>query len=134
MAVYLLTWNPTCWDISKMAEELHATGERHDAWTTQSRKIRAGDSLVFLRQGVEPRGVVGLAIATGDPFNAGGRRWYAPLSWLWLEPDAPVLDIRALQSQIPTGHWVPRCSGTRVPDVEAGVLMDLLRSLLPLTP
>ena len=65
MATYLLTWNPTCWDVSAMADELAEAGRASAHWTTVSRKIREGDTIVFLRQGVEPRGVVGLGRATG---------------------------------------------------------------------
>lgn len=126
---YLLTWNPTCWDVSGMAEELAATGRASARWTTVSRKIRGGDTIVFLRQGVEPRGIVGVARATGSP-SQGGRRWYCPLDWLWLEPEAPVVSVPELQALIPTGHWTPRCSGTRVGEVEAAVLLDLLRERL----
>ncbi|MEO0558206.1 MAG: hypothetical protein AAF170_08490 [Bacteroidota bacterium] len=128
MATYLLTWNPSCWDISSMADELHATGQREDLWTTQSRKIRAGDTLLFLRQGVEPRGIVGLATATSAPVQHG-RRWYAPLRWHWLEPEDPVISVADLQRDVPTGHWVPRCSGTRVSDIEAEVVLSLLDEL-----
>lgn len=131
MATFILTWNPDCWDVADMADELAATGRASTHWTTVSRKIRAGDTVVFLRQGVEPRGVVGLGRATARPWN-GGRRWYCPLDWLWLEPEAPVLTVAELQALVPTGHWVPRCSGTRVGDVEAAVLLDLLRDRLPI--
>ena len=130
LPVYLLTWNPDCWDVSEMAEELASTGRASTSWTTVSRKIRPGDTIVFLRQGVEPRGIVGLGRATAAPWN-GGRRWYCPLRWEWLEPDAPAVTVPELQELIPTGHWTPRCSGTRVPEVEAEVLLDLLRQRLP---
>lgn len=130
MAVYLLTWNPTCWDVSAVAEELASTGTAAYDWTTQSRRIVAGDRVVFLRQGVEPRGIVGLGTATGQPWKGRGRRWYCPLAWDWLEPEAPVLTVADLQTLIPTGHWVPRCSGTRIGDVEAAVLLDLIAARL----
>ena len=130
MASFLLTWNPGCWDIAALADELHETGACQTHWTTQSRKIREGDGIVLLRQGVEPRGIVGIGRATGGPWR-GGRRWYCPVAWEWLEPEAPVLGVAELQQMIPTGHWTPRCSGTRVGEVEAGVLGDLLQSRLP---
>ena len=132
MAAYLLTWNPSCWDVSAMADELAESGRASAHWTTVSRKIREGDTIMFLRQGVEPRGIVGVGRATGAPW-CGGRRWYCPLDWLWLEPEAPALTVAELQALVPTGHWVPRCSGTRVGDVEAAVVADLLNDRLPIT-
>lgn len=129
MAAYLLTWNPRHWSVAGMAAELAETGAARADWTTVSRKIREGDQVLFLRQGAEPRGIVGAGRALGVPYwYAPLRRWLCPLAWDWLEPDAPVVTVAELQEQIPTGHWTPRCSGTRIGDVEAAVLLDLLEA------
>ena len=44
MNTYLLTWNPSCWDVSAMADELASSGRGSTHWTTVSRKIESGDS------------------------------------------------------------------------------------------
>lgn len=132
MAVYLLTWNPEQYDLLTSADEVAERGETADEWRTQNRRIVAGDVLVLLRQGAEPRGIVGVGRATGTPDRFaspydGHVRWYVPLAWWYLTPDRPLVTLAELRERFPIAHgWGPRGSGTLLPEPVGPALCDLL--------
>ncbi len=63
MTTYLLTWNPSKWpwpELDDCIQEIKATGHYLERWSCgRNRKIVEGDRLFLLRQGLEPRGIVG---------------------------------------------------------------------------
>src|SRR4051812_1432251 len=65
---YLLTWNPNNWPWDDLEFVAGKTAEgRHvdDRWSCgNTKRIRAGDRLFLLRQGVEPRGIMAAGWAT----------------------------------------------------------------------
>lgn len=67
---YLMTWNPTLYPPSKMEEfvtRLEARGSAEFSWSTGNRRTMEVGARVFLiRQGVEPRGLVGVGVTTGE--------------------------------------------------------------------
>lgn len=74
---YLLTWNPHNWpwdNLEAMARR-SALGESvEDDWSCgNTKRIRPGDRLFLLRQGVEPRGIVAAGWATSATY--GGPHW-----------------------------------------------------------
>lgn len=89
MNTYLLTWNPAKWPWNDLAECIHqvkTTGHYLERWSCgRSRRIVEGDRLFLLRQGLEPRGIVGSGRAVSDVFDdwhwdeakraAGQRAW-----------------------------------------------------------
>ncbi|MFX1670845.1 HNH endonuclease [Paraburkholderia sp. A2WS-5] len=70
MNTYLLTWNPKRWnwDLASDLAILKAHGFFEDRWSCgHTRRIKPGDRLFLLRQGVEPRGIVASGQAKSSP-------------------------------------------------------------------
>ena len=70
---YLLTWNPRKWrwtDLSKRIDEILRKGFCFTDWSCgNNRSIERGDRLFLLRQGEEPRGIVGAGWAESEPYE-----------------------------------------------------------------
>ena len=73
MNTYLLTWNPQKWrwrDLSRRIAEIKKKGFCVTDWSCGNNKsIAKGDRLFLLRQGEEPRGIVGAGFAESRPFE-----------------------------------------------------------------
>jgi 5-methylcytosine-specific restriction protein A len=71
---YLLTWNPGKWrwdDLEAMARQTAQGRPVIERWSCgRRRNIDVGDRLFLLRQGVEPRGIIGAGFALGTPYEA----------------------------------------------------------------
>src|SRR5262249_37088396 len=71
---YLLTWNPNNWPWRDLEDQVGQTaGGRavEDRWSCgNTKRIRKGDRLFLLRQGVEPRGIMGSGWAMSPPYRA----------------------------------------------------------------
>ncbi len=78
-STYLLTWNPLNWKWDDLEEESQRTAEGQpvdDRWSCgNTKRIRSGDRLFLLRQGVEPRGIVASGWATSASYE--GPHWDA---------------------------------------------------------
>ncbi|SIO25790.1 HNH endonuclease [Singulisphaera sp. GP187] len=76
-ATYLLTWNPNTWSWASLENEVGTTAEGRPVdhrWSCGSTKrIRVGDRLFLLRQGVEPKGIVAAGWATSTSYE--GPHW-----------------------------------------------------------
>jgi len=74
---YLLTWNPRNWAWDDLEEMVNRTAEGRpveDQWSCgNTKRIRMGDRLFLLRQGVEPRGIVAAGWATSAVYE--GPHW-----------------------------------------------------------
>lgn len=74
MATFLLTWNPhkAPWpDLPADAARCRSTGHLDDRWSCgRSKRIQPGDRVFLLRQGKEPRGLIGAGSATSQMFEA----------------------------------------------------------------
>jgi len=74
----LLTWNSKKYpwkELEKRIEEIAATGSATGFWSTGNRKdVQPGDRFFLLRQGEEPRGLVGKGSITG-PVEERKRHW-----------------------------------------------------------
>lgn len=124
VATFLLTFNPRRWewrDLGDTIEQVRRDYRVADTWSCgRTRRIREGDRLFLLRQGEEPRGIVGSGWATSEPYEE--RHWedsgplartarYVDLEWdaLYAEPVIP----RTLLDDPPFAgtNWNTRSSG-----------------------
>ncbi|HYP53215.1 MAG TPA: hypothetical protein VEQ42_06720 [Pyrinomonadaceae bacterium] len=73
MHTYLLTWNPQKWrwtDLADLIQRISRAGSCTTDWSCGNNKsIAEGDRLFLLRQGEEPRGIVGAGWAESGPFE-----------------------------------------------------------------
>jgi 5-methylcytosine-specific restriction protein A len=73
MSTYLLTWSPKKWqwkDLSRRIAEIRRKGFCITDWSCGNNKsILKGDRLFLLRQGEEPRGIVGAGWAGSVPYE-----------------------------------------------------------------
>lgn len=69
MPTYLLNWNPRRWPWTNLAQEARQTIKGNPLpgdWSCgKTRKIRKGDRIFLLRQGIEPRGIMAAGWVTG---------------------------------------------------------------------
>ncbi len=133
MTTYLLTWNPARWpwaDLAECIEEVRRTGHYRERWSCgRNRKIVEGDRLFLLRQGLEPRGIVGSGWAVSDVFDdwhwdevkraAGQRVWCVDVDFdVLLDAERePILTRAQLRAGIlGQMHWDSQSSGILIPD------------------
>ena len=73
MGTYLLTWSPRRWqweELSKRIGEIRRKGFCITDWSCGNNKsIAKGDRLFLLRQGEEPRGIVGAGWAESESYE-----------------------------------------------------------------
>ena len=73
MSTYLLTWSPKKWqwkDLSNRIREIKKKGFCTTDWSCGNNKsIAQGDRVFLLRQGEEPRGIVGAGVTVSEPFE-----------------------------------------------------------------
>lgn len=71
---YLLTWSPKKWqwrDLAQRIREIEKRGSCTTEWSCGNNKsIALNDRLFLLRQGEEPRGIVGAGFAASVPYEA----------------------------------------------------------------
>ena len=132
LATYLLTWNPAKWpwdDLAECIQEVHAIGHHRDRWSCgRNRKIVEGDRLFLIRQGREPRGIVGSGQAASDVFDdwhwdearraAGQRAWYIDVDFdVLLDAERePILPRARLdEGVLARMHWDSQSSGVLIP-------------------
>ncbi len=132
MATYLITWNPAVWswpEYESTAREIAMEGPQEFRWSLGGGKqVKAGDRLFLLRQGVEPKGIVGSGSAVGDWFAdahflperaaAGERTTYAIVRFDRLvdgtASPGSVLPVSTLNTLIPGLNTNVQQSGTRI--------------------
>jgi 5-methylcytosine-specific restriction enzyme A len=70
-AAYLLTWNPKRWSWDDLEEDANATEEGRLVemlWSCgRTKHIEPGSRVFLLRQGLDPRGIIGSGIALSEP-------------------------------------------------------------------
>lgn len=74
MAVYLLSWDPTKWDwrnIQEQADQVSRAAPVVRQWSCgTNRRIFNGDTVWFIRQGREPRGIFARGVVTRGSYEA----------------------------------------------------------------
>lgn len=137
----VVTWNPKKWNPNDWAtvgypQEVAAVaagGLLRGQWSTGSRNsgIEPGDRVFFLRQGVEPRGIIGSGAAASrifqaehwDDERAGWAANYVLIHWDTLLLPEDGLAHGELLAQIPDGGtWRPQASGWVLPETVASEL------------
>jgi len=140
LATYLITWNPNNWqweDLPATAEKVWRGERVRDTWTAASRKIRPGDRLFLLRQGVEPRGITATATALSevrigphfDPERAakGDTRPFVEIEWdvVLIPEESRVLPRSRLDANDMAGvYWNTQMSGIAIADDVASALEE----------
>jgi 5-methylcytosine-specific restriction protein A len=137
MPTYLLTWNPNRWQWDNLADEigtLRETGELRARWSCgTSKRIQPGDRVFLLRQGVEPRGIVGAGEARSsayehqhwDPKTKGRVANYIDVSFTELfDPDIEPILPRSMLEEGALGrvNWNTQMSGITIPEDAAAEL------------
>jgi 5-methylcytosine-specific restriction enzyme A len=132
MSTYLLTWNPAKWpwdDLTECIQQVKAAGHCHERWSCgRNRKIVEGDRLFLLRQGGEPRGIVGSGWAASEVFDdwhwdeakraAGQRAWCVEVDFdVLLDAEREPILPRAHLNEGTLGrmYWDSQSSGVLIP-------------------
>ncbi|HEX7957620.1 MAG TPA: hypothetical protein VF508_11790, partial [Pyrinomonadaceae bacterium] len=131
MSTYLLTWSPKKWrwkDLSRRISEIKKRGYCVTDWSCGNNKsIEKGDRLFLLRQGEEPRGIVGAGWAESGSFEevhwreekarAGRTTMYLMVRWeTLLNPETePILPREWLNEGVLSGvNWNTQISGITI--------------------
>jgi len=127
-STFLLTWNPRVYawrDLRRDIARLRRGGALHTDWSVaRSRLAREGDRFFLLRQGTEPRGIVGSGFTTGAWYEGPGwRRPGVPCNYVDVRFDAlldaerePILPREALShGKLSEMYWDTQVSGIRIP-------------------
>ena len=147
MSTYLLTWSPKKWewrDLSRRIAEIRRKGFCITEWSCGNNKsIKKGDRLFLLRQGEEPRGIVGAGWAESEPYadihwreekaQAGRTTMYVMVRWeTLLNPDSESIFPREWLNEgiLSRVNWNTQISGIIVRDEVAEVLEEQWTDLL----
>jgi 5-methylcytosine-specific restriction enzyme A len=132
MDAYLLTWNPARYDwdeLPRLARRLENGQTAGTTWSCgQTRRIEKGDRLFMLRQGSEPRGIVGSGRAAGrvvreehwDEERAarGDKANYIEVEFdALIDPacDQPLPRVSLIGDGLSLVHWATQMSGIGIP-------------------
>jgi 5-methylcytosine-specific restriction enzyme A len=138
MPTFLMTWNPqrTPWPhLSEDVEEVRAHGFLPGSWSCgNTQRIRPGDRVYLLRQGVHDPGLIGSGWAESAPYE--DYHWkdesgathpkmanYVEVSWDFLS-EAAVIPRDRLRERYPSVNWRTQTSGISVKDEVAPSLHD----------
>jgi 5-methylcytosine-specific restriction protein A len=141
MSTYLLTWSPKKWrwkDLSRRINEIKKKGYCVTDWSCGNNKsIAEGDRVFLLRQGEEPRGVVGAGWVASRPFEqihwreekaqAGRTTMYVTVRWeTLLDPEAESILPREWlnDATLSRVNWNTQISGITIWPEVAEVLEE----------
>jgi hypothetical protein len=140
-STFLLTWNPKkfLWDsLKEDIGRLTDAGSVIFDWSCgRSRKPGLGDRVFLMRQGVDPKGIVGSGtILTenreeshweDEAARKGRRESYVTVEWeaiIDAEQEAPLARL-SLKESFPKVNWDTQVSGITISDDDAGDLEKL---------
>jgi 5-methylcytosine-specific restriction protein A len=141
MSTYLLTWSPKKWpweDLPRLIGEIKKRGFCLTDWSCGNNKsISKGDRLFLLRQGEEPRGIVGAGWAESGPYEeihwreekarAGRTTMYLAVRWeKLLNPDRESIFPREWlnEGELSRVNWNTQISGITIRPEAAEVLEE----------
>jgi 5-methylcytosine-specific restriction protein A len=141
MSTYLLTWSPKKWrwtDLPGRIGEIRRKGFCVTDWSCGNNKsIAEGDRVFLLRQGEEPRGIVGAGRAASAPFEevhwreekakAGRTTMYLNVRWdTLLNPETESIFPREWLNEgaLSKVNWNTQISGINIRPEAAEVLED----------
>jgi 5-methylcytosine-specific restriction protein A len=139
MTTFLLTWNPARYEwaeLPRLIRRIEQKGSAQFTWSCgRTRRIRPDDHLFMLKQGREPRGIVGSGRALGESY--ADEHWederapfprqavYVDVEWDVLARE-PVIARRELdEPPFSEVNWSTQTSGISVPSDVARPLHDL---------
>lgn len=135
MTTYLLTWNPRKFpwgELPEAAARVRVEGHVDDRWSCgNTRKIEPGDRFFLLRQGAEPRGIVGAGTVSRAPYAAehwdgeAHQAWYVDVAFdSLLDPDRDALLPRESldEGELADMHWDTQASGVEIDERIAAAL------------
>jgi 5-methylcytosine-specific restriction enzyme A len=129
---YLLTWNPKTWpweNLDEAVKKIDECSRFEDFWSSGPNKsIKPASRVFLLRQGLEPRGIVGSGIALSEPYpdehwdNERARRGekgrYVKLAFdTLLNPemgDEPLALSDLKRGELGRVHWNTQSSGIQI--------------------
>ena len=134
MATYLFTWNAT-------KEELHWAVDEEKKFRDNinlkfrwacgnTKKINVGDKALFLKQSLEPKGILGFGTILSQPYES--KHWstdkegslYVDISWQYFS-STPIINRSELASETYNNvFWDPRRSGVSIDEEVAGIVLD----------
>jgi 5-methylcytosine-specific restriction enzyme A len=142
MNTYLITWNPKLWPwvtLERDVAKLRKVGYLDDGWTCVTTQIRPGDRVFLLRQGEEPRGILGSGHATSERYEGqhfvdpDKRAHYVNVRFdVVLNPSKEaILETRNLiAAGLASVNWKTRGSGIRIAAESASKLESLWTAFL----
>ena len=147
MSTYLLTWSPKKWrwtDLSRRILEIRRKGFSVTDWSCGNNKsIDEGDRLFLLRQGEEPRGIVGAGRAASGSYEevhwreekarAGRTTMYVSVRWeTLLDPEAESILPREWLNPgaLARVNWNTQISGITIRPEAAEVLEEMWADFL----
>ncbi len=127
-ATYLFTWDPARYsaaEIEEKVEEISKSGSAIMDWSTGSRRhLSPGERVFLLRQGAEPRGLVGSGRVEGetkkDPHwgeeerKQGEETWVVPVRWDTLSTKPLVSRAELIQETGKEKIWNTRVGGVKL--------------------
>jgi 5-methylcytosine-specific restriction enzyme A len=139
MSTYLLTWSPKKWlwtDLTQRINEIKKKGLCITDWSCGNNKsIAVGDRLFLLRQGEEPRGIVGAGYAISGPYSeihwreekakVGRTTMYLKVRWeTLLNPESESIFPREWLNEglLSKVNWNTQISGITIHPESAKVL------------
>jgi 5-methylcytosine-specific restriction protein A len=137
MRTFLLTWNPKKWHWERYEASVAkvARGGQDGTWSCgNSKRPRPGDRFFHLRQGVEPKGIIGSGWITSMPkpgkhFRTLGKTaHYVGIRWdslLDFESTPPLGHNVLGKGILAAMNWNPQASGTEIPAEVAAELEEL---------
>jgi len=142
MPTYLLTWNPKHWPWKEF-DEKYESARKHGYFNSQwscgvTKRIKEGDRVFLLRQGVEPKGILAAGYATSATFekdhfrDSGKTALYIQARFdTLLQPDTEILPRKLLDiGSLKEINWRTQSSGISIPSTAANELEALWRSHL----
>jgi 5-methylcytosine-specific restriction protein A len=143
MATYLLTWNPGNWNWTSRnedVEQIRKNGFTDYRWSTgNTKRITNGDRVFLLKQGKEPRGIIGAGYTLSQaPFYRA--HWNDPekealyakfrFEVLLAADEEPLLISKLNTGNLKDVEWSPQGSGTSVFPEAAAELEAVWREFL----
>lgn len=139
MRTYLVTWSPKKWqwtDLPRRISEIKKKGFCITDWSCgNNRSIAKGDRLFLLRQGEEPRGIVGTGWAESEPYEeihwreekarAGRTTRYLKVRWdTLLNPETESIFPREWLNEglLSKVNWNTQISGISIRSEAANIL------------
>jgi 5-methylcytosine-specific restriction protein A len=144
---YLLTWNPRKWrwtDLPKRIDEILRKEFCFTDWSCGNNKsIERGDRLFLLRQGEEPRGIVGAGWAESEPYEeihwreekaqVGRTTMYLKVRWETLlnsETESIFPREWLNEGTLSKVNWNTQISGIHIRDEAADILEERWEAFL----